>query len=112
MSKMGQHIIGLIDQGKANLNYDGELTMSEEKYPIEKGLVVPTSVTNQGRWDELPFEKMEMGDSFVVDDLGTKKDEMSLRGRATRENNLDTTKFFSVVKDQQKEDSFRVFRVK
>ena len=55
---------------------------------------------------------MEMGDSFVVDDLGTKKDEMSLRGRATRENNLDTTKFFSVVKDQQKEDSFRVFRVK
>ena len=102
----------LIEEGKVIEDHNGELIMNEEKYPIEKGLAVPSSVTNQRRWDDLPFEKMEMGDSFVVDDLETRKDEMSLRGRATRENNLDTTKFFSVVKNQEKENSFRVFRVK
>ena len=112
MSKMGQHFIDLIEEGKVIEDHNGDLIMNEEKYPIEKGLSVPSSVTNQRRWDDLPFEKMEMGDSFVVDDLETRKDEMSLRGRATRENNLDTTKFFSVVKNQEKENSFRVFRVK
>ena len=100
------------NQRKVIEDHNGELIMSEEKYPIEKGLAVPSSVTNQRRWDDLPFEKMEMGDSFVVDELETRKDEMSLRGRATRENNLDTDKFFSVVKNQEKENSFRVFRVK
>ena len=112
MSKMGQHFIDLIEEGKVIEDHNGELIMSEEKSPIEKGLAVPSSVTNQRRWDDLPFEKMDMGDSFVVDNLGTRKDEMSLRGRATRENNLDTDKFFSVVKNQEKENSFRVFRVK
>jgi len=82
------------------------------KYPIEKGHAVPKSVTNQNRWDELPFTRMERGDSFVVDGLTTKGDEMSLRGRCTRENNVDTEKFFSVVKNPEQDDSFRVFRVK
>ena len=112
MSKMGQHFIDLIEEGKVIEDHNGELIMNEEKYPIEKGLAVPSSVTNQRRWDDLPFEKMEMGDSFVVNDLGTKRDEMSLRGRATRENNQNTDKFFSVVKNTERENSFRVFRVK
>ena len=112
MSKMGQYVIGLIEEGKAEINHNGELMMSEEKYQIEKGLEVPSSVTNQRRWDDLPFAKMERGDSFVVNDLGTKRDEMSLRGRATRENNQNTDKFFSVAKNTERENSFRVFRVK
>tara|TARA_R110002020_G_scaffold62344_2_gene166974 strand:+ start:3435 stop:3815 length:381 start_codon:yes stop_codon:yes gene_type:complete len=112
MSKMGQHFIGLIEEGKVYEDHNGELIMSEETYPIEKGLEVPKSVTNQRRWDKLPFEKMEMGDSFVVDELHTKGDEMSLRGRATRENNNTIGKFFSVVKNPEASNSFRVFRVK
>ena len=73
---------------------------------------MPKSIKNQGRWDGLPFENMKMGDSFLVEDLSSKEDQMSLRGRATRENNRDTQKFYSVVKNPEKADSFRVFRVK
>jgi len=112
MSKMGQYVISLIEEGKAHEDNNGELIMSEEKYTIEKGLPVPKSIKNQGRWDALPFENMSMGDSFLVEDLPSKEDQMSLRGRATRENNRDTQKFYSVVKNPEKEDSFRVFRVK
>ena len=112
MSKMGQHFIGLIEEGKVYEDHNGDLIMSEEIYPIEKGLEVPKSVTNQRRWDKLPFRKMEAGDSFVVDGLNTKGDEMSLRGRATRENNNHTEKFYSVVKNPEADNSFRVFRVK
>ena len=83
-----------------------------EKYPIEKGHPVPKSVTNQNRWDELPFTQMERGDSFVVDGLITRGDQMSLRGRCTRENNSNSEKFFSVVKILEQDDAFRVFRVK
>ena len=85
--------------------------MSTQQYVIEKGLPLPSSVTNQRRWDGLPFEQMETGDSFVVDDLLTKADEMSLRGRATRENKQNSDKFFSVVKNSKKENSYRVFRI-
>jgi hypothetical protein len=112
MSKIGQHFIDLIEEGKVYENHNGELIMSEEKYPIEKGLEVPKSVTNQRRWDKLPFRKMEAGDSFVVDELHSKGDEMSLRSRATRENNNNTEKFYSVVKNPESDNSFRVFRVK
>ena len=84
--------------------------MSTQQYVIEK-LPLPSSVINQRRWDGLPFEQMETGDSFVVDDLLTKADEMSLRGRATRENKQNSDKFFSVVKNSKKENSYRVFRI-
>jgi hypothetical protein len=112
MSKIGQHFIDLLEEGKVYETHNGELIMSEEKYPIEKGLEVPRSVTNQRRWDKLPFRKMEAGDSFVVDQLHSKGDEMSLRSRATRENNNNTEKFYSVVKNPESDNSFRVFRVK
>ena len=111
MSKMGQHLIDLIEEGKVIENDNGELVMSE-KYVIEKGHTVPKTVTNQNRRDDLPFSNMERGDSFVVDELLTKADEMSLRGRCTRENNADTDKFFSVVKNPEQNDAFRVFRIK
>tara|TARA_R110000803_G_scaffold194364_2_gene257430 strand:- start:395 stop:724 length:330 start_codon:yes stop_codon:yes gene_type:complete len=109
---MGSYVISLIEEGKAYEDNNGDLRMSEEKYTIETGLPVPKSIKNQGRWDGLPFENMKMGDSFLVEDLSSKEDQMSLRGRATRENNRDTQKFYSVVKNPEKADSFRVFRVK
>jgi hypothetical protein len=112
MSKMGQYVIGLIEEGKAYQDHKGELIVSSDKYEIERGVPVPKSVGKQGRWDDLPFENMSQGDSFVVDDLPTRDEQMSLRGRTTRENNKDTDKFYSVVKNPEKPDSYRVFRVK
>ena len=111
MSKMGQYVIGLIEEGKAYEDINGDLVMSD-KYTIEEGIPAPKSVKNQGRWEDFPFDEMMPGNSIAVDDLTTKQDEQSLRGRVTRENKSNTDKFYSVVKNPDKPDQFRVFRIK
>ena len=111
MSKMGQYVIGLIEEGKAYEDINGDLVMSD-KYTIEEGIPAPKSVKNQGRWEDFPFDEMMPGNRIAVDDLTTKQDEQSLRGRVTRENKSNTDKFYSVVKNPDKPDQFRVFRIK
>jgi|TARA_R110002020_G_scaffold30810_1_gene96790 hypothetical protein len=124
MSKMNDYVIDLHEKGLISLDTNGDYIMNNDHFPpqpepveekpafkIEKGIPMPASLRHKDRWTHLPFDKMEVGDSFVVDDMHSKEDETSLRGRATRENNRDDGKFFSVVKNPDLANSMRVFRI-
>jgi len=91
--------------------FDNIPPSSKPQFTIEKDVPMPSVLKHKDRWNALPFAKMEVGDSFVVDEMHTKEDETSLRGRATRENNKPSPTFFSVVKNPDLANSFRVFRI-
>ena len=72
---------------------------------IEKGVAMPVRT----KLPDLPFSKMEIGDSFVAPvETGNQKLVQALRQRVTRFQKNHPPKKFSVVQDGE---AMRVFRV-
>jgi len=86
MSKMNDYVIDLHEKGLISLDTNGDYIMNNDHFPpqpepveekpafkIEKGIPMPASLRHKDRWTHLPFDKMEVGDSFVVDDMHSKE---------------------------------------
>ena len=117
MSRIGDYIIGEEEEGRMMEDHPEPYVpgRDDEDIKLESNVPIPDKFKNRSdlntKFGNLPFENMEIGQSFVLDGM-TEREYTALRARVSRANKKHSPKVFNSSTEPTQGEDFRlrVFR--
>ena len=118
MSRIGDYVIGEQEEGRMVIedSFEPEIPPSESlSIKLDDDMPIPEDLLDRSdlnkRYGVLPFTQMNIGQSFVLDQM-TEKEYIALRARVSRANKRNAGRF--ALKQEDRSDAGirgRVFRI-